>query len=324
MRWPLLTLSDVLTARATIAPYMRPTPTLDAAELAEELGCGRAFVKCENLAPTGAFKVRGGINLIAQLSPEERSRGVLATSTGNHAQSVAYAARLFGVRAVIYMPEKANPLKVSATRRLGAEVVQSGSDFDACRAAARNSAEHSGLHFIHSTDEPMLIAGVATATLELLEAAPDLEFLFVPVGGGSGVLGAATVARSINPAIRVIGVQAAGAPAVYESWKHGKRVEFPSISTFAEGLATRQPFDLPLEWLPQLVHDMRLVSDAQLVAAIHLLLKTTRLVAEGAGAAGIAAAMNARDEIAGKRVGLMLSGGNLPLEELRRILACAE
>jgi threonine dehydratase len=320
MRWPILNLSDVLRARATIAPYMKPTPTLQSAELAEEIGCERVYVKCENLTPTGAFKVRGGINIIATLSPETRARGVLAVSTGNHAQSVAFAARLFGVRAVIFMPEQANPLKVAATKRLGAEVTRAGADFDECREAAQCFCEESGLHYIHSADEPMLVAGVATATLELLETAPDIEVLFVPVGGGSGVLGAAIVARAVNPALQVIGVQSEGAPAVYESWKQGKRIEYPSLSTFAEGLATRQPFDLPLQWLPQLVRDMRLVSDAEIKAAMLLLLRTTRQVAEGAGAATTAAAMKYRSELAGKRVGLMLSGGNVPLEQLREIL----
>jgi threonine dehydratase len=321
MTYPLISLADVFKARLAIAPYVQRTPILEPPELAEALGCSRAVLKCENLAPTGAFKVRGGINLVANLSPQERARGVLAVSTGNHAQSIAYAARLFGVRALIYMPEGANPLKVAATKRLGADVVQVGHDFDSCRAAVETVAQNDGMRYVHSANEPLLIAGVATATLELLETAPDLEILFVPIGAGSGVLGAAIVARAVNPAIRVIGVQAEGASAVYQSWKQGRRVVTETISTFAEGLATRQPFELPMQWIPQLVHDIRLVSDDDLLAAMKLLFQTSRQVVEGAGAAAAAAAMNAGAELSGKRVGLVVSGGNIPAERWRELLA---
>jgi threonine dehydratase len=319
MHWPVPTLADVLRARAAIAPYLRPTPTIESAALGEFLGC-RVFLKCEHLNPTGAFKVRGGVNLIASLTPEERARGVIAVSTGNHAQSVAYGARLFGVRAIIHMPEAANPLKVAATRALGAEVVLAGHDFDAARVIAEERAAREGLRYIHSSNEPLLIAGVGTYALELLEAAPDLDVIFVPVGGGSGVLGTATVARAVNPAIKVIGVQSEGAPAVYLSWRAGCRVETESIATFAEGLATRQPFELPLELIPRLVDELMLVSDADLRRAIVTLLRTTRQLAEGAGAAPLAAATLRRDELQGKNVGLVISGGNITVEQLREIL----
>ena len=319
MEWPTPTLADVLRARAAIAPYLTPTPTLEPAALGEALGC-RAYLKCENLTPTGAFKVRGGVNLLAALTPEERARGVLAVSTGNHAQSVAYAARLFGVRALVYMPQGANPLKVAATRGMGAEVVLAGRDFDEAREHGEGRAAREGLRYVHSANEPLLIAGVGTYALELLEAVPDLDAIFVPVGAGSGVLGTATVARAVNPAIRIIGVQAEGAPAVYRSWKEGRRVETDTIETFAEGLATRQPFELPLQLLPRLVDEIMLVGDDEMTAAILLLLETARQVVEGAGAAAVAAAAKRRDELAGKKIGLVLSGGNITLDQLRRIL----
>lgn len=319
MSWPVPTLADVLRARAAIAPYLRPTPTIESAPLGELLGC-RVFLKCEHLNPTGAFKVRGGVNLIASLSPEERARGVIAVSTGNHAQSVAYGARLFGARAIIHMPEAANPLKVAATRALGAEVVLGGHDFDAARLIAEERAAREGLRYIHSSNEPLLIAGVGTYALELLEAAPDIDTIFVPLGGGSGVLGTATVARAVNPAIKVIGVQAEGAPAVYLSWRAGRRIETETIATFAEGLATRQPFELPLELIPRLVDELMLVSDADLRRAIVTLLRMTRQLAEGAGAAPLAAATLRRDELKGKTVGLVISGGNITIEQLREIL----
>ena len=319
MNWSPPTLADVMRARRAIAPYLRPTPTLERPALDAALGC-RTYLKCENLNPTGAFKVRGGINLLSTLDPDQRSKGVLAASTGNHAQSVAYASRLFGVRAVIYMPEAANPLKVAATRALGAEVVLVGRDFDDSRRTAEARAREEGLRYVHSADEPLLIAGVATCALELFEVAPDLEVIFVPVGAGSGVLGAAVVARAVNPKTRIIGVQAEGAPAVYLSWKAGQRVVTDGISTFAEGLATREPFDLPVQLLPGLVDEIMLVTDAEMEAAIRLILETTRQVAEGAGAAAVAGAFRRRSELGGKSVGLVLSGGNLGIDTLRRIL----
>jgi threonine dehydratase len=319
MNWSPPTLADVFSARRAIGPYLRPTPTLERPALDAALGC-RAYLKCENLNPTGAFKVRGGINLLSTLDPDRRSKGVLAASTGNHAQSVAYAARLFGVRAVIYMPEAANPLKVAATRALGAEVVLVGRDFDEARRIAEARARQEGLRYVHSADEPLLIAGVATCALELFEDAPGLDAMFVPVGGGSGVIGAAVVARAMNPKVRIIGVQAEGAPAIYRSWKAGHRVVTDRVETFAEGLATREPFDLPMQLLPALVDEIMLVSDAELGAAIRLILETAQQVAEGAGAAAVAGAFQRRSEFQGQSVGLVLSGGNIELATLRRVL----
>jgi threonine dehydratase len=319
MQWPVPTLADVLKARRAIAPYLRRTPVLEPAGLAQALGC-RAVLKCENLNPTGAFKVRGGVNLVASLDPEVRARGVVAVSTGNHGQSIAYAARLFRTPATIFMPEAANSLKVAATAALGAEIIQTGRDFDDARLAAEEHAARHELRYVHSSNEPMLVAGVGTAALELLEDVPDLDVIFVPVGAGSGVLGAGTVARAVNPAIRVIGVQAEGAPAVYRSWREGRRVVTESVSTFAEGLATREPFAMPLALFPRFVDDMMLVGDDALAAAVRLLIETARQVAEGAGAAAVAAAMARRDELAGKTVGLILSGGNITMDQLRRIL----
>jgi threonine dehydratase len=319
MDWPAPTLADVFKARRAIAPYLSRTPTLEPPGLASALGC-RAVLKCENLNPTGAFKVRGGVNLVASLEPEARARGVVAASTGNHGQSVAYAARLFGTKATIFMPEAANPLKAAATVALGAEVVRTGRDFDAARLVAEEYAARHQVRYVHSSNEPLLVAGVATAALELLEAVPELDVILVPVGAGSGVLGAGVVARAVNPAIRVIGVQAEGAPAVYRSWREGRRVVTKTITTFAEGLATREPFEMPLALFPRLVDEIMLVDDDQIAAAIRLILETARQVVEGAGAAPVAAALARRDELARKDVGLILSGGNITAEQLRRIL----
>ena len=319
MDWSLPTLADVFKARRAIAPFLPVTPSLEPVELGRALGC-RAVLKCENLNPTGAFKVRGGVNLLASLTPETRARGLVAASTGNHGQSVAYAARLFGCRATIFMPEAANPLKLASTVALGAEVVVTGCDFDAARVAAEEHAARHGLRYIHSADEPDLVAGVATATLELLEAAPGIDVIFVPVGGGSGLLGAGSVARAVNPAIRVVGVQAEGAPAIYRSWSEGRRIVTESVATFAEGLATREPFASTLALLPCVIDEFVLVSDQEIAAAIRLLFETARQVAEGAGAAAVAAAMARRSMLVGKTVGLILSGGNITSAQLSRIL----
>lgn len=313
------TITDVYRARAVVSRFLRPTPLLKPAALGEVLGC-EAWLKCENLQPIGAFKVRGGLNLVSRLTAEERERGVITASTGNHGQSIAFAARAFGVKAVIAAPEGANPYKVEAMRRLGAEVVLRGKDFDEAREWVEEEAQRRGYRYVHSMNEPLLIAGVATAYLEILEEVPDLDYIIVPIGGGSGASGACIVAKSLNPATRVIGVQAERAPAVYQSWRQGRLVETPDCDTFAEGLATRVAFELPFRILRRHLDDMVLVSEEEMKAAVVLLLETAHQLAEGAGAAATAAALKMRDRLAGKRVALMLSGGNITVETLRGIL----
>jgi threonine dehydratase len=242
---------------------------------------------------------------------------VVTASTGNHGQSIAYAARLFGVRAVIYAPEGANPDKVAAMRRLGAERVLAGRDFDESRLAAEARAERHGMRYIHSANEPDLIAGVGTYALELIESVPDLDAVIVPIGAGSGVCGTLTVLKAVNPAIRVIGVQTEALPPVYRSWREGRLVELSAGSTFADGLATRVAFSLPLSIISEWIDDIRLVSDADLCRAIVALLEDAKLVAEGAGAASVAAGMQMREELAGRKVGLIISGGNITFDTLQ-------
>src|SRR5262245_17957872 len=255
-------LGDVLAARRRIEPYLRPTPLYRYPAL-DSLAGAQLWVKHENHQPIGAFKVRGGVNLVSQLSPDERRRGVITASTGNHGQSIAYAANLFGVRAIICVPEEANPVKVESMRALGAEILFHGRDFDDAREhCEKQSAEH-GYRYIHSANEPLLIAGVGTYTLEILEAQPDIEVIVVPVGGGSGASGACTVAKAVSPSIEVIGVQSDAAPAAYRSWR-GRALVTDATSTIAEGLATRTAFELPQEILSRLLDDFVLVSDDEL------------------------------------------------------------
>ncbi|RLG55510.1 MAG: threonine ammonia-lyase [Thermoproteota archaeon] len=313
------TLRDVLEARRVVGRHLRRTPLMYSKALSRELGFD-AHVKCENIQVTGAFKVRGGVNLVSKLSDEEREKGVVAVSTGNHGLSVAYAASLFGVEATIVMPEGSNPYKVQAIRDLGAKVVFKGRDYDEAKEWTEKVAarEH---RYIHSGDEPLLIAGVGTLYLEILEDLPDVDYIICPVGGGSGASAACIVAKSINPGIKVVGVQAAGAPAVYLSWKSRKPVKMERVDTFAEGLATRAPFKLTLEIMWKHLDDMVLVDDEEIAKAIVLLLKSIRQVAEGAGAASTAAAAKLREMLEGKKVALVLSGGNIEYERLREILA---
>ena len=312
---PLPTLEDVLAARSTIAPYLQPT-ALRRYQALDDLSGAQLWIKHENHLPTGAFKVRGGVNFMAHLSGERRQAGVLTASSGNHGQSVAYAAQLFGVRAVVAVPNGANPAKVEAIRGLGAEVRFVGKDFDDCRAYVEETAKTEGMHYLSSGDEPLLVTGVATHTLEILEERPELDTIVVPIGGGSGAAGACLVAKVMNPGMEVIGVQSERAPAAYRSWKEKRRVE-ASMETFAEGLATRAPFDLTQAILRRDLTDFLLVSDEELRAATRILIEKTRNLVEAAGAASLAAVLRYRDRFAGKRVALILSGGNLSLDGLR-------
>jgi len=316
LRVPVL--DDVLAARERIAPYLPPTELRSYPALSELVGT-EVWVKHENRQPTGAFKVRGGINLVAQLDEAERRRGLIAASTGNHGQSIAYAARLFGVRATICVPEAANPLKVAAMRGLGAEVVFHGRDFDEAREHCELLTREHGYRYVHSGDEPHLLAGVATATLEILEQQPEIDTIVVPVGGGSGAAGACIAGKELRPSLHVIGVQSEAAPAAYRSWQAGRVVE-GRMETFAEGLATRVGFELPQRVMRERLDDFVLVSDDELRAAIVQMIDATRTLVEAAGAAPLAAATALRERLAGHTVALVCSGGNITLPQLAELL----
>jgi threonine dehydratase len=302
------TYEDVRRARKQIAPYLLRTPLREYPALNDLIGA-RVFVKHENYQATGAFKVRGGINLISQLSAAERGRGVIAASTGNHGQSVAYAAHLFQVKATIVVPEQANPGKVAAMRGSGAEVIFHGPTFDEARAHCESLALEQGIRYVHSGDEPLLIAGVATQVAEMLEDEPDLEVIIVPVGGGSGAAGACIAANEINQNIRVIGVQSDRSTAAHASW-HEQRLVERTNKTLAEGLATGTAFLLPQTILWQRLREFVLVDDGSIVRAMACLIERAHTLSEAAGAASLAAAHQLRDQLAGKKIGLICSGGN--------------
>ena len=312
-------LADVLAARKRIAAYLRPTPlyrypTLDA------LTGAQLMVKHENHQPVGAFKVRGGVNLISQLSQEDRQRGVATASTGNHGQSIAYAAREFGVRALVFVPERANEVKLESIRALGAEIVVHGRDFDDAREHCEKQAAEHGYRYVHSGNEPHLIAGVATCALEILADRPDTEVIVVPVGGGSGAAAAAIVAKAVRPSVEVIGVQSQQAPAAQRSWQ-ARALLTDTTSTFAEGLATRTAFDLPQRIMRELLTDFVLVPEDAIAEADRTMIEKTRNLVEPAGAAALAAVLADPDRFAGRRVAVVCSGGNISPAQITALWA---
>jgi threonine dehydratase len=311
-------LRDVIAARPHVYRHVRPTPLYRYAGLSELVGAN-VWVKHENHLPVGAFKGRGGWNLVARLSEKERASGLFTASTGNHGQSIAFAARAHGLRATIAVPEGANPGKVAAMRGLGAVVEFHGADFDSAREWVMGVAAEQGGRFVGPTEE-LLIQGVGTYALEIVEDLPEVDVIIVPVGAGSGVCATGIVAKSINPAIQIVGVQSAQAPAIQMSWASGKAVS-AQMNTVAEGLATRVPFENTQRIMRKYLDDFLLVDDAAIEEAIVLLLEHTHNLAEGAGAAALAAAISLGPRLRGKHVVLVLSGGNLSADQLRRLLA---
>ncbi|MGQ9693937.1 MAG: threonine ammonia-lyase [Thermodesulfobacteriota bacterium] len=312
---------DVLLAQQRIRPFLRPTPLYTYPAINKLIGT-EVFIKHENYQPVGAFKVRGGINLISQLTPTEREKGVIAASTGNHGQSVAYAAKLFEIRAKIVVPEKANPGKVAAMRGWGAEVIFHGVNYDESRLYCEQLAIQHGYRYIHSGDEPLLIAGVGTLYLEMLAEEADLQVIIVPIGGGSGAAGACLVAKTINPQIKVIGVQSEASPAAYISWRQKRLVEAPN-KTFAEGLATGTAFSLPQKILWQSLDDFVLLTENEIKQAMIWMITHAHTLAEAAGAAPLGAAFRLREQLGGQKIGIVCTGGNISLAHLRMALNLA-
>jgi threonine dehydratase len=319
--WPI-SFEDVLEARRRIRPHVPPTPLRRYAPLDEAVGGGiTIWVKHENHNPTNAFKARNALSAMSVLSEEEKRRGVVAATRGNHGLGVAWAATLLGIPATICVPLGNNPEKNEAMRGYGAALVEEGRDYDESVAVAARLAKERGLTTIHSTNNPHVIAGAATMTLEILEERPDLEALVVSVGGGSQAVGAITVARAVKPGLVVYAVQAERASATHDSWHAGRPVAGASADTFADGLATRNAYETTFPALQAGLAGFVLVSESEMAQAVRLLLATTHNLAEGAGAAGLAGLVKLRRELAGKKVGIILSGGNIDRETLRRVVS---
>lgn len=312
------TLLDVIRARRRIAPYVTRTPLHRYPSLGKLVGA-EVWVKHENHQALGAFKMRGALNVVSQLSEEEKARGVIVATSGNFGQGIAYAAGVFGVEANVVLPVGTNPGKVEAMRNLGANLIFHGDVFDDSREHAERLTAAEGYRYVHSANEPGLVPGVGTYTLEIFEDLPDVDVIIVPVGGGSGACGACIVAEGLSPHVEVIGVQAASSPAAYLSWKEGRIVE-DRMGTVAEGLATRVGFELTQAIMRDLLADFVLVSEEEMERAVVLHLEHTHNLAEHAGAAPLAAAIKIKDRLQGKKVALVLSGGNISLDQLRAAL----
>jgi threonine dehydratase len=278
------------------------------------------LIKHENHQPICTFKIRNGLSFVTSLSTADRARGIVTASTGNHGQGVAYAAALLGVSATICVPVGNNPEKGAAMRSWGATVVEEGRDYDEAVGAMLRIAHEQGRTISHSTNDPTVVAGAATMSLEMLEQSGGLDAIVIAVGGGSQSVGALTVARELAPGLPVYGVQAAGASAIHDSFHAGKPMRTAKADTFAEGVATRQPYALTYQTLREGLAGFVTVTDAELAEAIRLILKLTHNLVEGAGALGVAGSIKLRNELRGKRVGVIFSGANIDTGVLRRIL----
>lgn len=319
--WPI-TLADVERARARLREHLSPTPLLSHPVLDARVGHGvRVLVKHENHQPTGSFKVRNGLSAVSALAPEDRSRGVVAATRGNHGLGIAWAGQRLGTRVTICVPLGNNPEKNEGMRALGAELVEHGKDYDEAVLVATELVQSKGMRLVHSTNDRDVIAGAATMTLEIHEQAPDLDALVIAVGGGSQAVGALTIARELAPHLRVYGVQAAGASAIHDGWHAKAERKTDAAITFADGLATRSTYAMTFGPLCEGLAGFVTVTDAEIAEAIRTLVSATHNLAEGAGAAGLAGLVKLAPELAGQRVGVVLSGGNIDRATLLRVLA---
>jgi threonine dehydratase len=313
------TLKDVYAARPRVYGVLKPTPLMRHPLLTADTGLD-IYVKHENHNPTGAFKIRGGLNLVGSVSAEER-RGLISASTGNHGQSIALACQRAGVPCTIVVPSGNNPDKNAAMRAFGAEVIEFGRDFDEAREHVEERARERRLRYVHSANEPLLLAGVGTYALEIFEELPDADVILVPIGGGSGACGCSIVRTGIGSRAAIIGVQAERADAFARSWRTRTRVVGTSADTFAEGMATRVTFDLTFDILQRELADIVTLSEEEIAEGVRLALRTTHNLAEGAGAASIAAAKKLGSRLAGKKVVCVMSGGNIDAATLKKVLA---
>ncbi len=313
-----LTFDRVESALALLSAHVRRTPTERSVALGELAG-RELFLKLENLQHTGAFKIRGALNRLLAMSPAERERGVVTASAGNHGQGVALAARLLGCTATVVVPVNVPLAKLTAIQRYGATAVLEGATYDDAHAHALALAADGGLAYVHAFDDPAVIAGQGTLVLEMLDDCPDLDAVVVPVGGGGLIAGVAVAAKHRRPGLRVVGVQAAGSPALAESFRHGRLME-ARCSTIADGIAVKRPGALTFELINRLVDDVVTVTDEAIARSIVLLLEHQKLLAEGAGAAALAAVLEGALPARFRRVGAIVSGGNIDPNLLGKVL----
>jgi threonine dehydratase len=317
-----ISIDDARASRERIGPHLMPTPLRSYPQLSAAVPfVAERWVKHENYQPTSSFKIRNGLSFMTALGAEERKRGVVAASTGNHGQGIAYGASLVGSSAIICVPAGNNPEKNAAMRALGARVVEEGRDYDDAVGVMQRIAEAEGRVIAHSTNDRRIVAGAATMTLELLEQKPDLDAIVIATGGGSQAVGAITVTRALAPHIEVYGVQAAGAPAIHDSWHAHRRLTTQRADTFAEGVATRTTYDLTFPALQSGLAGFVTVTDAEIAESLRTIVSLTHNLVEGAGAMGFAALPKLESELTGKRVAIVFCGGNIDSGMLRRVLA---
>lgn len=313
------TFSDVFVATQTVQKYLKPTPLIHSRQLSRLLDC-EAYLKLENLQPTRAFKLRGGLWYMNRMKDSLGKNGVVTASTGNHAQSIAYAGSLFGIRVRVVMPEGVPEVKIQSTKDLGGEVILHGAHFEEAKEYGEMLAQKEGARFVHSIDEPILYEGVGSMHLEVIQELPEVQVVINPIGGGSGAASGVIVYKSLKPEIQMIGVQAEGASAFAQSWKKGSLVPPTEVKTKAEGLATSRAYDLPLQILLKGLDDVVLVTDEELYGGVRTIFETTRQVAELSGAASTAAALKIKDKLRGKKVALIVTGGNISTESFADII----
>lgn len=316
----MVLLNKIIQAKRTISGFVDKTPFAFSSKLSTLSGA-KIYLKEENLQRTGAYKIRGAYNKIANLSDDERKKGVVAASAGNHAQGVAISAREFGIKAVIVMPESTPLLKVANTRALGAEILLKGDNFDEAYEFAINYAKEHSMSFIHPFNDEFVMAGQGTIGLEMLDEVADLDIVIIPVGGGGLASGISSCVKQVNPDIKVVCVGAKGAPAMFESFKAKKSINSKSVRTIADGIAVRDASETTLANIIECVDEFVQVDDEEIANAILFLLESQKIVVEGAGAAGVAALMHGKiKHKKDAKIGIVLSGGNIDVQMLSIII----
>ena len=313
----MVTIDKIFHASVVLRDIIRPTPLAKAYGIAPECSL---YLKPENLQNTGSFKLRGSGYKIAMLSEEEKKHGVIACSAGNHAQGVALAASKCGISSLICLPDTAPISKVEATKSYGAQVCLVPGVYDDAYNRALELKEERGYTFVHPFDDPYVIAGQGTIGLEIMNEMSDVDAVIVPIGGGGLIAGVACAIKSVSPQVKVYGVQAAGAPSMYNAIHAGKREPLSSVSTIADGIAVKKPGELTFEMIKQYVDDIALVTEDEIAAAILALIEKQKMIAEGAGAVSVAAAMFHKFPLEGKKVVSIISGGNIDVTSLSRVI----
>ncbi|MGD8506337.1 MAG: threonine ammonia-lyase [Candidatus Bathyarchaeota archaeon] len=319
MKEEVVSFRSILEARRKIRNLVTKTPTYLSNVFSQRTGA-EVYLKLECFQPVGVFKIRGAVNKICSLSPSELERGLVTASSGNHGLAVAYAAKIYGAKAVVVVPENAVKEKVEAIESYGADIVRYGKDYDEAYSKALEIQKEVGTTFVHPFEDPFVVAGQGTVGLELLEDVPDLDAIIVPVGGGGLISGISVAAKTLNPKLRIVGVQSEGAPAVYRSWRAGKIVEIDSVNTIADGLAARKPLDLTFGIIKRYVDTVLLVSEEEIGEAVLALLHNAHILAEPSGAASLAALLFKYHPKPEEKVAVIISGANISIDYLASLL----